>query len=218
MSNEPIFNIEEPAPLYLIGVLIIAHLLSTYAPASFRTVIFNLLILVPLEMPQVPLWRQFVSLPGHGLLHAGWGHLLMNSAMILIFAVMTFRGLRLHFLERQKPQLTVMAFWAIFVIGTIGAGLFQWGWWALANIPNSAALGASGGASALFATAAWALGGRTRLISFGLGWALLNIIFVAAEPLLGPIAWAAHIGGYITGAMLAPYWVKPFSTGFSITR
>jgi len=52
------------------------------------------------------------------------------------------------------------------MFGVIAGGLAQWLWWAgiQADI-RSAAVGASGGASALLATAGWAIGGRANFCS-----------------------------------------------------
>ncbi len=223
MSNEPMFNIEERSPLWLAGVLIAIHLFVTLGPQSLVRFVRYWGLLVPYDLPDVPATRQLVSLVGSGFLHGSWTHVLVNSGMIVAFAVITMRGMRARIHERQKsgqasglkaPQ----AFLLIFLLGVVGGNLFQWGWWAAINTAQAYALGASGGGAAFFATAAWAMGGRERLIKFAGGWALLNVIFVIAEPIFGGIAWPAHIGGYVVGALLAPYLVRPFSTGFSITR
>lgn len=223
MSNEPMFNIEERAPLWLGGVFILIHAVRTYGPEFINAFIAQWSILVPFDMPGAAMPRQITSSVLSGFIHASWSHALVNTGMLVAFAVITYRGLRARQSDRTSRDLHNLLpanafFLLIFLAGVAGGSLFQWGWWALVNTESAAAIGASGGASALFATAAWAIGGRQRLIMFGMGWALLNIVFVVAEPLLGPIAWAAHLGGYAVGAMLAPYWVKPFSTGFSITR
>lgn len=218
MNNEPMFNIEERAPLWLAGTLIAIHTLLSFGPASLAIAIRNSGLLVPLDMPNVPDFHHAISLIGSGFLHGSWTHVLVNSGMIVAFAVITLRGVRAFASERGKPARADAMFMLIFLAGVVSGSLFQWGWWAAVNIQTAAALGASGGGSALFATAAWAMGGRQRLIKFGIGWALINVIFVLAEPVFGPVAWPAHIGGYVVGALLAPYFIKPFSTGFSITR
>jgi len=46
---------------------------------------------------------------------------------------------------------------------------------------------------------------------------VINIVMVFAEPLLGiKLAWAAHIGGYIGGMILAPIFVRAKSTQLGI--
>ena len=218
MSNEPMFNIEERAPLWLAGILIAIFALMSFGPKALTLAIRGVGLLVPLQMEQVPSVHHAISVVVSGFLHDSWTHVLVNVGMIVAFAVITLRGVRALARDRQKSARAGLMFWSIFLGGVVGGSLFQWGWWALINTPIAAALGASGGASALFATAAWAMGGRQQLVKFGMGWALINVIFVLAEPIFGGIAWPAHMGGYFVGALLAPYLVKPFSTGFSITR
>ncbi len=218
MSREPMFNIQERVPLWLGGVFIVIFAITSFGPPSLRSLLYNAALLVPLELEGVPLSRQLFSLIGHGFLHASWTHVLVNAGMMVAFAVITMRGVRAQRREQGGGLDANIIFLLIMAAGIIGGGLFQWGWWAFIEASQAAALGASGGGSALFAAAAWAMGGRTRLIQYGMGWALINVIFIVGASILGPIAWPSHVGGFVAGALLAPYWVKPFSTGFSITR
>lgn len=218
MIDEPMFNIEERAPLWLASLLIGIFAAMSFGPKSLTVLLNSIGILIPLQTEQVPPLRQAVSAIASGFLHMSWTHVLVNSGMIIAFAVITMRGIRALESEREIADRANIKFFAIFILGTLGASLFQWGWWAAIETVSAAAMGASGGASALFATAAWAMGGKDRLLKFGAGWALINLIFVLAEPIFGGIAWAGHAGGYIVGALLAPYLVRPFSSGFSITR
>lgn len=218
MSNEPMFNIEERGPLWLAGVLIAIFAAMSFGPRSLDLWLKTAALLVPLQLEQVSPFRQAFSAIGSGFLHSSWTNVLVNSGMMIAFAVITMRGIRALEDKRQTSDRSDLKFFAIFLLGVLGGSLFQWGWWAAVNTISASALGASGGASALFATAAWSMGGKKQLLKFGAGWALINVIFVLAEPLLGGIAWAAHAGGYVMGALLAPYLVKPFSSGFSITR
>lgn len=218
MSQEPMLNIEERAPLWLGGIMAVLHGLVTYGPVELARFIRETAILVPLGAPDIPISHHVTSLLGAGFVHADWSHVLVNSGMIIAFAVITLRGVRALAEDAGKPPRAELIFVIIFLCGVASGSLFQWAWWSITDNISAASLGASGGGSALFATAAWAMGGRGRLLKFGMGWALINVIFVLAASIFGPIAWPGHIGGYVIGALLAPYLVKPFSTGFSITR
>lgn len=214
------FNIEERAPLILGGVFIAVQALSGF---GMGRVIRGLSALVPLDTPDMPLWRHIFSLFFSGFVHLTWSQIIVNTGMMVAFAVMTFRGLRATQIERKNAGRAVKLpanalFFMIFMGGILSGSIFQWGWWAIMNVAGSYALGAMPGVAALLATTGWAMGGRKQLIKFGSGWLLLNLIFIIAEPLIGPLPWPSYIGGYVAGALLAPYWVKPFSTGFSITR
>lgn len=227
MAKEPIFNVDEPTPMRLAGVFILIHLIVTYSPAFISNFAYQWGLLIPMSRPEALPLRQFTSLFGHGLLHGGWTHVLVNAGMTVAFGIITFRGLRAI---REKPQTENVIplkttpkyaeskFWIIFLGGVVLGGLVQWFVWGVMGISNVSALGASGGASALFATAGYAMGGRRQMLGFGFAWALINVILVVAKPLFGGIAWAAHMGGFLAGAFMAPYWIKPFSSGASITR
>lgn len=209
-------NIREKAPIVVMGVLIVAHVIRLILPDNLLEIIQPWLILVPINTQVVSLPQKLISLVGHGLLHGDLSHLLMNGFMIVAFGIVTITGIKADI--RLRPQIitSVQKFYLVFILGIIGGGLFQWAWWSLTG-QFAAAIGASGGASALFATMAYAIGGRARLLKFGLGWGVINVIFALFGPSLGVnLAWAAHLGGYAIGAILAFYWVRPASAEFRL--
>jgi len=215
--REPMFNISEKVPVWLAGLLIIIHLIIHYGPSSFSNLIADWGVLLPLGAGDPSVVQSAVRLVGHGFLHGSWGHVLMNSGMIVIFGVITMRGARAMRFSKGQTKNISLDFLQVFLIGVIGGGIAQWLWWTVSGSIDTAALGASGGASALFATTAWALGGKERLIGFGIGWALINAVMVFAGPVLGMnLAWAAHMGGYVTGAALAPVLIKASSSRFGL--
>jgi len=216
MSQEPMFNIREKAPLVLLGILVIAHILRLIIPQQLLTLLQPWLYLLPLKTDGISIAQNVSSLFGHGFLHGDFMHLLMNGFMIIAFGVVTLQGLRADLRLTPHILTPVQKFYIIFSLGVIGGGLFQWGWWAFTET-FAIAIGASGGASALFATMANAIGGRDRMLKFGLGWLVINIIMALIGPTLGVnIAWAAHLGGYAIGMILARYWVRPNSTSFKL--
>jgi len=221
--KEPMFNIAEPAPLWLAGVFLCIHAFTLIIPSSIEHFIAYYGILRPLNTLGVTGLSHGVGLWAHGFLHGSWTHVLVNSAMSIAFGVVTIRGIKLRQTTKGRAPKATLKFLCVFLMGVIGGGLAQWLWWTISggsgHPVGTGALGASGGASALFATAAWAMGGRPQLLKFGLGWTLINIVFVVIGPSLGMnIAWAAHLGGYLAGAIVAPVWVLAKSTKFSVTR
>ena len=221
-SPQPMFNFSEKLPAYLGGLFIAIELLMYILPQSLQRLSSIYGVLRPIETLGATSVTHAVSLIGHGFFHADWSHVLINTAMIIIFGIITLRAIKLrHARARANGGSTGnpnVQFGLIFLAGVIVGGIFQWGWWSISGTVTAGAVGASGGASALFATSGWALGGRLKMVQFGMGWTLINIVLVVAEPIFGvSIAWAAHIGGYVAGMILAPLWVKPNSTGFKIT-
>ena len=223
MNKEPMFNIAERAPVWLAGILIVIYAAILYLPNILTSAAVNFMILKPLGTFGRSNFDQAFSLLGHGFLHGSWSHVLMNSAMMIVFGVATIRGAKLLAASQGMPAKGEAKFLLVFLIGIIAGGLAQWLYWSVINIvqsgANVGALGASGGASALFATAAWAIGGKDKLIAFGIGWMFINLIIVLAESIIGiSIAWAAHLGGYIGGALIAPFWIRANSAGLSFTK
>ena len=216
--SEPMFNFSEKVPAYLGGVLIVIFAFITVLPASLDRLFGLYGMLRPLNTPGTDGLSNILSVVGHGFLHGSWSHVLMNTGMIIIFGIATIRGIKTREKNVKLPAGANVLFLIIFLVGVVVGGVFQWGWWSLSSAVNAAAVGASGGASALFATTGWAIGGREKMLQFGLGWTVINIIMVAAEPVLGVgLAWAAHIGGYVGGMIVAPLWVAPKSTKMSMT-
>lgn len=219
MNREPMFNIAERSPVWLASSLVILYAATVLLPNEMVRVPLTASILMPLETSGRGVFEQVFSLLAHGFAHGSWSHVLMNSAMIVAFGVVTIRGAKLLSASQGRPAKGEMKFILIFLVGVCVGGMAQWLQWAIVSGSQVGALGASGGASALFATAAWAMGGKKKLLSFGVGWMFINLLLVVAEPIFGiAIAWAAHLGGYLAGAALAPLWVRAESTGFSITR
>lgn len=209
------FNLSEKAPLVLFGVLAIVHIFKIIAPNKLLALITPWVLLTPISNEALSLKHNMISLLGHGFFHADFMHLITNGFMMVAFGVVTLVGLRAK--SKTGGFSSVQQFYLIFILGVIGGGIFQWGWWSITNTSVAAALGASGGAAALFATMAYALGGKERMMKFGLGWLVANIAFALIGPSVGMyIAWAAHLGGYALGMIIAPYWVKPKSTSFRL--
>jgi len=202
------FNVTEKAPLYLCGALLAIHILVALSLISSQ--------IVSRYGTLYYLQGQFsapYSLVTHGFFHVDFGHVIMNSFMILIFGIATCRGAGTGWRKSAR-------FLAVFLGSVIIGGAVQWAWWYFTG-DSGAALGASGGASGLFAAMAWVTGGKNRLIQFGLLWAIIQAAIVFTES-VGispfPTAVAAHMGGYLGGALMAVLMLKPSSTGFRLGR
>lgn len=213
--KEPIFNIKEKAPVVLGVIFIIIHVLVFYGSRfglgyveSFAE--YWALLKSPDFGGQTSITKA-TSLIGHGFIHGSWTHVLLNVGMLIPFGVLTIRGAKLKAASRGHQPKGTMAFLLIFFAGVVVGGLGQLGLWNFTN-ESGAALGASGGVSALFASMAWAMGGPKQLLKFGFGWLMINILMIFGGGLLtggGGVAWAAHLAGFVAGAVLAPFLVRP---------
>jgi membrane associated rhomboid family serine protease len=218
--KEPFFNFSEPAPAFLAGFLILAFAVFQFLPLLFSA-LAPLVVLRPVGFLGTSQAEQILSLLGHGILHAGWGHVLMNAGMIAVLGIATVKGARLKAISQGRQRSPSLVFMTIFLFGVIMGGLAQWLFWFVMNVPLGAnapaAVGASGGASALLATAGWAMGGKPKMFQFAIGWAVINLLVAFIGPYLGlSIAWAAHIGGFLGGMILAAPLTRANSTSLGL--
>jgi len=136
------------------------------------------------------------------LLHGDWFHVIVNALMLLQFGIPVARAL--------GPGVAGASAWMLlFVVSIVAGSVF---YMALQDVTGAPAVGASGGTSGLIAAAflldpytgrkrpLWA---REFLTLTGV-FVAINVLLVFAGPyLLGMgIAWEAHAGGYIAGALL----------------
>ncbi len=219
-QREPFFNFTEKAPAALAGVLIALFFLFGFIPGLVN-IIAPFTVLRPLGFVGASLPEQLLSLLGHAFLHGDMMHILMNAMMITVLGIATVKSARLKSVSSGRRRSPSLVFLTIFAFGVVAGGLAQWAWWGLIGAPIGvnapAAIGASGGASALLATAGWAIGGRDKMLQFAMGWSLINAIMVLIGPFIGlNIAWAAHIGGFVGGMVFAHPLMRANSTSLGL--
>ena len=142
-------------------------------------------------------------------LHGSWPHVLMNSVAILAFGPPAAR------LLGTSPR-GATAFYGFYLTCGVLAGL---GFLAVDHSDAHAVVGASGAASGLVGAAARIIEGRGRVgpilgrtvIGMSLAWAIANILLgvTGLTPGAGdmPVAWQAHLAGYLAGLLL----IGPFA-------
>lgn len=169
------------------------------------------------------------SFLSYAFLHAGWAHVLINSAWLMAFGSLVAR------------RLGAMRFLILFVICALGAALFQF----VTNMESvMPVIGASGAVSGIMAAAIrfvfqpgeslsgfslnatgsyrapalpfWQTFRDRRTLRFILLWLGINLVTgLAGLPLGlsdGSIAWEAHLGGFITGLVLFSLVDPPIDT------
>ena len=228
-GRQPIFLLPGSVTV-LIGVLVAIQLADTLVFNEFTRQLFTVwFAFIParlLASESIPggllplLWTPFT----HAFLHAGFEHLLLNSAWLAIFATPVAR--------RYGAWPTL----AIFLLSA-AAGAIAFG---VTTLPEIQILvGASGGVSGLTGAAVRfifqplvvgrdpdteepvvlgrhlaslrQLFANPRSRNFTLFWIILN----AAVPLLPAftgaplsVAWQAHLGGFVAGLLLAPLFER----------
>lgn len=159
------------------------------------------------EYAHATLLDRIAPLFGHVFLHGGWLHLGLNLIFLLqVGGLVAFR------LDDGSGPLR---FLAVF-FGSAAAGALAYIW--LNPQSMIPAVGASGAISGLFA--AFLLAARSdwrsalrdrRVLSAGFWFLAVNVGLAAAARISGvlPIAWEAHLGGFIGGALLYPLLAQP---------
>jgi membrane associated rhomboid family serine protease len=230
-SHQPIFNLP-PAVTAMAGLFVAIQAASSLVlNDSGREAVITWFAFVPfrfthpelIEGGLLPvLWTSFT----HAFLHAGWEHVLLNTAWFVIFGSV---------LERRYGAVKLIG---LFLVGAIvGAAAFTVTTWGQVAF----LVGASGGVAALtgaairfmFQPIQFAIHPETgervilgrRLATLGEVWAhptarfftLVWIVLNAAVPLVpvltgqsmgGGIAWQAHLGGFLVGFLGVPLLEK----------
>jgi membrane associated rhomboid family serine protease len=145
----------------------------------------------------------------HIFVHASWTHVIMNTAFTLIFGVPVAR------LLGESPRGA-----AAFLIYFLACGVIAALAYAVVAAPGGgrgwAVVGASAAASGLFGGAARLIEGRGRIgplsgggvVGMSLAWiginAVLGLTGLTPGAIGVPVAWQAHIFGFIAGLLLLP--------------
>ncbi len=208
---------EKPPPFFtapLIVLLTSALLVALHAGFSFAPVAEQNMIDANFALIPGRFWAPagssavypdaaagLITLLSSGLLHLDWLHVMVNAFMLLAFGAPVARTLRAGIAGAG-------GFMLLFVASILGGSAL---YLALSDVNTPAMIGASGGVSGL-AAAAFMLnprGGKHALwsrpfVGMTLAFAAANLLLVLTGPFLvgAFVAWEAHAGGYIVGALL----------------
>lgn len=232
-KEEPFFKNLPFGTMSIVILLLLIQLVRKFEPTDipFNWVIQSALIPDRLEYGLkyggniLAIFWPFV---GYQLLHAGWFHVLMNCGMLLQAGPIAEIGFikggnllnysQLKAIPSQRSNIARAAFWFViyYIVCGIGSALgFLW----INHEPNIILMGASGSISGVFAgflIGAYKMVPRgTNLLRLlggsAIAFLLLNVggAFVARISDTIPIAWEAHLFGFITGIICYPifYWL-----------
>lgn len=206
--KEPMFN----APLIVIGMALL--LVALHGAVSFLLgdrewveMMYDY-ALVPRrfwaepgsEFAYADLGAKLVTLVTTAFLHGGWMHVLMNSGMLLAFGTPVARTF-------GHDPIGIGKWLALFLAAVVVGSLF---YVAIRGEAGGVAVGASGGVSGFMAAAMLiAPDGTVRSpLSRGFGtftaiFGVANVALAFAAPMVmgAGLAWEAHAGGYLAGAI-----------------
>ena len=209
--SEPLFLVPWQVPAFA-GLFITLHAVVTFAPIGWKAWAYTSLSLVPsmfLTGDDARTALSVANLLTYGFLHFDWIHVIVNCALLMAAA------------GPVQRNCGTSGMIILFALSTIGGGLAHLAvHWGEANPVIGASAGAGGliGAALRYRARRLSQGeivapmGRPPVITFTWLWVGLNAAFFAWDKLGGGvvtgIAAIAHIGGYLTGLVLAGVLVK----------
>ena len=219
----PIINAPWPVAGFAL-VLVAAHLVISLLPTRIQNAVFYFGALFPERFwasPEAPsltglppyanAFEAILPLAASAFIHADWMHVIFNAAFLIALAKPLLELMRRIWPGREPGAAMLLL--ALFLFAQIMASLT----FLAGSYPDGGpAVGASGGISGLLASVLliregpgrWLLSQRF-LVASSL-FVIANAVFAFIGPsLLGAnIAWQAHVGGYIGGAvfMRAVLW------------
>ncbi|HEY6980455.1 rhomboid family intramembrane serine protease [Reyranella sp.] len=193
-----------PAILWIIGLNVAVQLLRELLSEAVDSRLVIEFGLVPTAYTGQPGadWLSLVAAPfTYQFLHGGWVHLGVNMLSLAAFGAPVERF------------LGVRRFVAFYLSAGLAAGLVH-----VLSFPDSSdpVVGASGAISGVFGAVLvllWRVGRMPSLLPVAGVWIALNVFFgiFGGTPGAGgqPVAWTAHIGGFIYGLVAIRMFAPP---------
>ena len=194
-ARPPAINLP-PLTLALLLAMSALYVALLFAPPGFERLVVAHLAFIPAAYATGgwPLWSLLAAPFSYAFLHGGFGHLVLNGVMLAVMG---------QVLERR---LGPARFLLLFAVGAAGGALAHA---LIGGSPRIPLIGASAGVGGLYGAGlvlqrrgVW-LGPNARVLVALAGlFVILNLVGLVL-PVLTNIAYAAHLGGFIAGALLA---------------
>ena len=196
--REPMINlppVTKVLVITIVGIHLLLALNSTFLSIDLRYQLVGNLGFVPGRftgtMPFA--WANLLSPLAYMFLHGSWLHVIMNAVMLMAFGA--------GFERWQGPRAFLLYY---FLCGLGGIALHM----LIYPYSGTPVIGASAGISGLFAAVLVMLHrmshmaglGRMSIWPFVILWIGISVMFgMMGGPGGGAVAWAAHVGGFLTG-------------------
>jgi membrane associated rhomboid family serine protease len=185
-----------PLTLALLAAMAVVYVGLRFAPPGVERLIVAYFAFIPAaySVEGWPAWSLIIAPVSYAFLHGGFGHLLLNGVMLAVMG---------QVLERR---LGPGRFLLLFIAGAIGGALAHV---LIGGSPQAPMIGASAGVGGLYGAGlvlqqrgVW-LGPNARVLVALAGLFVIINLLGLILPILSGIAYAAHLGGFIAGALLA---------------
>lgn len=224
----PIINAPLPVTAFAL-VLVAAHAVRVLMPDGLQNFVYFHGALIPERFWAAPDFPTANGFPPYGsplaalipmvtsaFLHGDWMHVVLNAAFLVALAKPLLELFRRVWPGRE-PGATI-ALLMLFLAAQLASSAT----YLALNFPSGPlAVGASGGISGLLAAVLLIREGPSRWL-FARGFLVASALFIVANALVavvGPsvlgaaIAWEAHVGGYIGGALCMRLIIWRFQAG-----
>lgn len=200
-SRPPAINLP-PLTLALLAAMAAIYVGLAFAPAEFERLVVVYFSFIPAAYLAEgwPVWSLLAAPFTYALLHGGLGHLALNGVMLAVMG---------QVLERR---LGAGLFLLLFAAGAAGGALVHV---MIGGAPQSPLIGASAAVGGLYGAGLVLhhrgvyLGPNTRLLVALAGLFIIMNLLGVVLPILSNIAYGAHLGGFIAGALVAARLTPP---------
>jgi membrane associated rhomboid family serine protease len=194
-ARPPAINLP-PLTLALLGAMGAIYLVLLLAPPALESLVVIHLAFIPAAYLSEgwPVWSLVVAPFSYALLHGGFGHLALNAVMLAVMG---------QVLERRLGQGRFLLLLAVGAAGGALAHAIIGGSPQVPLIGASAAVGGLYGAGFVLYRRGVNLGPNAQLLVALAGLFIVINLLGVVLPVLGNIAYAAHLGGFIAGALAA---------------
>jgi membrane associated rhomboid family serine protease len=194
-ARPPAINLP-PLTLALLAAMTIIHVGLAFAPAEVERLVVVYFAFIPAAYfaEGWPVWSLLAAPFTYALLHGGLGHLVLNGVMLAVMG---------QVLERR---LGPGRFLLLFAAGAVGGALVHV---VIGGAPRVPLIGASAGVGGLYGAGLVLhhrgvyLGPNARLLVALAGLFIIMNLLGLVLPILSDIAYAAHLGGFIAGTLVA---------------
>jgi membrane associated rhomboid family serine protease len=194
-ARPPAINLP-PLTLALLGVMTAIYLALLVAPPGVEQLVVAYFAFIPAAYLTEgwPVWSLLVAPFSYALLHGGFGHLALNGVMLAVMG---------QVLERR---LGPGRFLLLFAAGAAGGALVHV---LIGGSPQAPLIGASAAVGGLYGAGfvlhrrGVNLGPNAQLLVALAGLFIIINLLGVVLPILSNIAYAAHLGGFIAGALVA---------------
>jgi membrane associated rhomboid family serine protease len=185
-----------PLTLALLLAMAVVYVGLRFAPPGIERLIVTYFAFIPAaySVEGWPLWALIIAPVSYAFLHGGFGHLALNGVMLAVMG---------QVLERR---LGPGRFLLLFAAGAVGGALAHV---LIGGSPQAPMIGASAGVGGLYGAGlvlqqrgVW-LGPNARVLVALAGLFVIINLLGLVLPILSGVAYAAHLGGFIAGALLA---------------